>query len=220
MISICVATCGDDRWRSLAETRAIPSARAQGVEVVLEHQPDGDVASARNAAAARASGTHIVFLDADDELSPRYVEEMEAVIATGPGLYVPQVSYVNGRRVQPPKYWPEVPLEKGNWLVIGTMVDREQLLGVGGFASWIDLYEDWHLFARMWRDGAEIRRVPNAVYIAHVSNASRNRNRNGATRFYWHQKIGHDVFPERYEPTTEVEDRRQALTTSHLRFHD
>lgn len=221
MISICVATCGLPRWRTLAKTRAIPSANRQGVEVIVEHQPNGDVASARNAAAERASGKYIVFLDADDELSDGYIQEMEKAIIVGtPALYVPRVSYVNGRRYQSPKYWPEVSLRDGNWLVIGTMLERERFLASGGFASWVDLYEDWHLFARMWRDGAQIVKVPEAVYIAHVTNASRNRNRNRATRYYWHQKIGHDVFPEHYQAPTDVEDKRHALYPLALRFND
>jgi glycosyltransferase involved in cell wall biosynthesis len=220
MISICIATCGQARWRALAETRAIPSAEAQGVEVVVEHQPDGDVASARNAAARRATGKYVVFLDADDELDAGYVREMEKAIVEVPTLYVPRVSYVNGRRRQMPKYWPEVSLRDGNWLVIGTMLEREAFLGSGGFAPWVELYEDWHLFARMWRDGAQLVRVPEAIYVAYVTNGSRNRNHEQAFRHYWHQKIGHDVFPDRYQAPTAIEDGRKALFPLSLRFND
>jgi GT2 family glycosyltransferase len=218
LISICVATCGDDRWRHLAAKRAVPSARKQDVEVVVEHQPEGSVASARNRAAERAAGRYLIFLDADDELGAGYAAEMAQAIGEAPAMYVPRVSYINGYRAQAPKYWPEVSLRDGNWLVIGTMMPREDFLSAGGFASWVDLYEDWHLFARLWRDGMPIVKVPEATYVAHVSNASRNRNRNQAARLFWHQKIGHDVFPEHYEPTRETEDERLALEGTRLRF--
>ena len=76
--SIIVASYGDERWRRLGDTRAMPSAQNQGaVEVVRVHQPGGTVATSRNEGADRSRGDWLIFLDADDELSLGYVEAME-----------------------------------------------------------------------------------------------------------------------------------------------
>ena len=49
-----------------------------GYDVNLICIPNGGVACARNAGAYRATGDCIIFLDADDELNERYVEEVVA----------------------------------------------------------------------------------------------------------------------------------------------
>src|SRR3990172_10108928 len=79
-VSICIATFGDSRWRDLPYSRAYPSALDQGAhEIIMEHQPEGTVASSRNAAAEKAKGDWLCFLDADDELAQGYLSAMRRV---------------------------------------------------------------------------------------------------------------------------------------------
>src|SRR3990172_9341450 len=79
-VSICIATFGDSRWRDLAYSRAYPSALEQGAhEIIVEHQPEGTVASSRNAAAGRARGACPCFLDAHDEPAQGYLRGMGRV---------------------------------------------------------------------------------------------------------------------------------------------
>ena len=74
------------------------------------------------------------------------------------------------------------------------------------------------LFAQLWKAGLPVVRVPDAVYVAHMVRGSRNRRVHGRTRAYWHQMIGHAVFPEHYEPTTVAEDVSRRLSSARLRL--
>ncbi|WP_211349485.1 glycosyltransferase [Micromonospora pisi] len=177
-MTIAVGTYGNESWRQLAETRAIPSAQAFGVPVVHVHADS--LHSARNGALAQVATEWVVHLDADDELEPGYLDAMAAGTAD---LRAPAVRYVHGRRVGAPGL-PRVAghlhichagcLPHGNWLVVGTAVRTGLVRAVGG---WWDepLYEDWSLWLRCWAAGATVEAIPRAVYRAHVRRGSRNR---------------------------------------------
>lgn len=153
----------------MAATRAAPSARAQSDDVIVVHEPDGDVATSRNAAASQAKHDWLCFLDGDDELAFGFVGQIQnAEIPGDDVLYTPAVQYViGGRRRRPPRIWPEVNLEFGNWLIIGTVIHRDLFWTVGGFRPFAHGLEDFALWGRCWRYGCQIVKVPKAVYVAH-----------------------------------------------------
>lgn len=167
-VTIVIGTFGRPSWRSLAQRRAIPSAEQLGCPVIHVH---GDtLAEARNQGAAQATTEWLCFLDADDELDAGYL----AAMATGTAdLRGPAVRYVTGSR-EKLQVWPAQDLRDGNYLVIGTLVRREMFHLAGGFHDW-ELYEDWDLWQRCHLLGATIETVADAVYVAHVRRASRNR---------------------------------------------
>jgi glycosyltransferase involved in cell wall biosynthesis len=167
-VGIVVSTFGDPAWVKLAEERALPSAYAQGCEVVHEHGPS--LHEARNEGARRLSSDWVVHLDADDELAPGYVE---AILAASGDLRTPAVQIVGPDGERPPSLLPVRPLFEGNYLVIGTALRRNLFLGLGGFADW-PCWEDWEFFLRAWLAGAEVGAVPRAVYRAHWRPDSRN----------------------------------------------
>jgi glycosyltransferase involved in cell wall biosynthesis len=208
--AVCVATYGADRWRALAAERAVPSA-ADADETIVIHQPGGSLASARNHAADIATADWLVFLDGDDELTPGYLAAIQPH-ATGRRLLVPRVQYITrtGKPEGKPFYHGRVDMRDGNWMVIGTAVPRDVFHEVGGFEEW-PIYEDWAFFARCVRAGCEPVEVPAAVYVAHRGVGSRNHAKSRLERTYWHQAIGHAVWPESYEATTEAEDRAQEM---------
>lgn len=219
-ISILVASFGDQQWDLLARRRALPSTEGQAAhEVVRIHDPEATLAQVRNRCAEEASGTHLLFVDADDELQPRFCEEIAAAGAgTTRTLLTPSVQYVRGTtRKQAPKIWPEMEITKGNWMIIGTVVPRDLFLRVGGFREY-EWSEDWALWAMCLEAGADVIKVPSAVYTAYVQMRSRNRNKPRATVLYWHERIGHDIWPHLYEPPTAEEDERRMLATNHVRF--
>jgi GT2 family glycosyltransferase len=141
------------------------------------HDDSGTVAAVRNALAQEATGDWLCFLDADDQLAPGYVTAMqkahETVNPVSRHLFTPAVSYVKARSREKAKFWPECSLETGNWLVIGTLVQKDLFLEVGGFEEWA-IYEDWALWGRCWKAGAQIVKVPDAIYQAHRGPRSRN----------------------------------------------
>lgn len=223
MISVIIATHGLDSWETLARERAAPSAVGQlGVAevVVLHDSNDGaTVSQVRNQGAAIASQPWLLFLDGDDELDPLFGAHMVAAInasvdlemlrrklgvtQTTPPLFTPAVQYLRGRSKPTPRIWPEQDLRDGNWLVIGTLVAAELFARVGGFHDW-PLYEDWCLWQRCHRAGATIVKVPDAVYVAHVSPMSRNRAPSRSMRLETHDRIRRANYPELYEEEEEA----------------
>lgn len=175
-VTVIVGTYGSQDWVNMAESRAIPSVEGQAPVI---HRHADTLATARNDGAYLAKSEWLCFLDADDELSPDYIEQMAKGAAD---LRGPSVSYI-GNRVQVP-YMPRVAghthdcaascLDEGNWLVIGTLIRREMFMEVGGFAEH-PCYEDWALWLACWRRGCTVEALPDAVYRAHVRPYSRNR---------------------------------------------
>ena len=179
--SIVIATYGDDSWEELANQRALPTARSQDPhEVLIGHDPDGDISSVRNALAAEAKGDWLLFLDADDEIAPGFLAAMKRALMQErraddtPLLLTPAISYVKKGTPQGPKFWPECSFETGNWLVIGTLVEKSLFDKVGGFRPFPHGLEDWNLWARCVRSGARIVKVRKAIYFAHWNDNSKH----------------------------------------------
>lgn len=188
-ISIVIGVFGDDvkairHWIDIAQ-RAVRSVRNQTVSPCgFQIAPGKTLHEARNRGAEEATGRWLLFLDADDELDPGYIEAMQAAIdqATannpdGTFLFGPATLGIRPDGVEDaePILIPERPLTQGNYLVIGTVVERSHFLEVGGFQDW-PAWEDWALWLRCVGAGAQVIRVPDAIYRVHVSPNSRNES--------------------------------------------
>lgn len=209
MISIIIATYGEERWRDLAMTRAYPSALSQGAhEIIVGHDEKGTRSSVRNALVAQATGDWLLHLDADDELAPGFVAAMEKaqrlkVPAGERILLTPAVRYVGRGRRNKPAFWPEKPIWEGNWIIVGTLVERALFDEVGGWhefdpADWNE-WDDWEFWIRCQKAGARVVRVREAVYVAH-DGETRHRTVSRDHRARWHYEIGRMHFPEHYPP--------------------
>lgn len=202
-VTICVATFGPDpMWQELANTRALPSARALGAPTVHVHRSQGTLAQARNAALAHVDTEWVAFLDADDELDPGYLDAMAAVDGD---VRAPAVCYVTPRA---PRGRPKMPrvsghkhactgdcLPAGNWVVIGALARASLVRQVGGFREW-PVYEDWDLWLRMWLAGARVAPVDRAIYRAHYRPDSRNRGGDPQDRVAVHWQIHQSIYGE------------------------
>lgn len=174
-ISVIIGTYGDPKWQVLARERAARSVRAQTLspEIILSHQDT--LHEARNAGAEKASGDHLIFLDADDELDRGYIEAMSRATRFSWSLYQPStLGIVDGIEDPQPVLIPRRPLHTGNFMVIGTMVPKDLFFEVGGFLDW-PIYEDWCLWIRCHQAGASFVAVPEAIYRIHVTQKSRNQ---------------------------------------------
>lgn len=203
-VSICIATYGDEGWRELAWTRAMPSCECQGaLEVEIFHDPDGNIASVRNEVARTARGDWLLFLDADDEIAPGYLDAMKRAYEQdredGPLLLTPAVSYVRKGRAAPPQFNDRgIALSQDNWLVVGTLIEAHVFTAVGGFSDYPHGFEDWSLWAKAWRAGAKIVKVPEAVYICHVNPQSKHKQgwRDRKWQVATHNRVRAELFPE------------------------
>ncbi len=173
--TVVVATFGHG-YEELARRRAIPSAEAQCDRVIYSHSDT--LAAARNKGAAEADTEWLVFLDADDELAPGYLDALNR--ADG-DLRAPAVSYVYNGTPDPPIVFADRDITVINPCVIGTAVRAEMFHEVSGFLD-EPVYEDWSLFLRCHRAGAELVHVPDAVYLAHVNPRGRNSQNAGLRR--------------------------------------
>lgn len=210
MITVVIGTFGSPDWRDLAWSRAHPSVPPTdepgpatvypATEIIVVHE--STLARARNRGADRASNPWLCFLDADDELTPGYLSAMTSRIRAEGAvdrLFTPAVEYVGaGGRVETPMFHPVVPIEQGNWLVIGTVIPRALFLHVGGFEEW-PKYEDWALFARMQKAGGVPVRVPEAIYRAHRNPSGRNHEGGRNASMAAGDQIRRAVFPELYQ---------------------
>jgi len=176
--------------------------------VLVKHEPDASIAEVRNALGVEATGEWLCFLDADDELAPRYLEviarQWERIQKHGAdrlALLSPQVSYVqlNGRR-HAPKHHRKGNLQNDNFLVVGTLVQRDLFLKVGGFEDYPHGFEDWSLWAKCWKEGASVIQVVGAVYIAYLNPDSKHRKAwaDRKWQLQMHNKIREELFPELY----------------------
>lgn len=187
-VEVVVATFGTAEWERQGHRAALKSG---GRHV---HLPDGTLAEARNQGAAGSKAEWLCFLDGDDELASGYFEAMEAALPrpSGRWLLCPAVAFVgrSGQRKNAtiPRHSHLRSLRDGNWLVIGTLVQREVFEEVGGFREW-PLYEDWDLWLRCWKAGARIVEVPDAHYIARVRPRSRNRGPSRVEKLRYHMEI-------------------------------
>jgi len=208
-VSIIVATYGSEEWRIMGDGTAEHAQREAKVERV--HLSDGTLAEARNLGAHEVKSDWLVFLDADDRLEEGYIWAMhdaleeavnitETPAITAPILLVPKVQYVRGSRRDVARFPkpPEGGIKNGNWMVIGTAIQRELFWQVGGFEEW-PMYEDWALFARAMKAGAVEVQVPNATYLAYRRSRSRNHEGGRNAKVAAHDAIRRAVFPELYE---------------------
>lgn len=185
-VAVIVASYGDRKYWDELANRALRSVRSQSRpadEVIRIHHPDS-LQKARNLGAEQASTEWLIFLDADDELHFRYIEEM----LTGRGdLRQPAITNIapNGRETSP-YVLPMTPLEQQNCLVIGTMIRREQFLRIGGFDDY-PVLEDWALWIKAWLDGAVIGTVAKAIYRIHLRPGSRNH------QYHLHRPVQEEV---------------------------
>jgi hypothetical protein len=175
-VSVLVATFGDESWRQLASERAVASVerqRMQPAECITVHGES--LASARNEAARRATSPWLCFLDADDELHPRFLHAISRQMRDGVGLLNPAVQTVmpNGRN-KPPRVFKPKDLSGGNFLVLGTVVRTELFFEAGGFEEKWEAWEDWQMWRKVVALGGKIQSVPQAIYRYYWRADSRN----------------------------------------------
>jgi glycosyltransferase involved in cell wall biosynthesis len=177
-VSVVCGTFGDKKWADLAYARAFASV-PDGVRFI--HRHDQTLAKARNKCIEAVDTEWVVHLDADDEILDGYLEAM----ATGKAdMRAPSIQHCRVLGVTDEPSLPHVIghnhvcvgecLREGNWLCIGTCVRTELIRQVGGWEEW-PVFEDYALFSRIWRAGGTAEAIPEAVYLQHVTEGSRNQ---------------------------------------------
>ena len=149
-----------------------------------------------------------LFLDADDELAPGYLDAMTRALEQERGgdphltatlLLTPAVQYVRRGRPGRPQFNDRgIPLTDDNWLVVGTLIRKKLFERSEGFSDYPHGFEDWSLWAKAWKAGARIVKVPDAVYVCHVNPHSKHRERwrDRKWQVETHRRVQAELFPE------------------------
>jgi glycosyltransferase involved in cell wall biosynthesis len=133
-------------------------ARHSDRRIRVFRQPNSGPAAARNTGAKRATGTYLLFLDADDILAPPLLERTMAILRAQPA-----VGFVySGMRLfgQDRHEWPSVAfdlprLALDNYVLPHALVRRAAWEQVGGFDPARSLwgFEDWDFWLRVATSG-------------------------------------------------------------------
>jgi hypothetical protein len=157
-------------------------------EIVFARTSHGGEASAKNAAAARASGDFVVILDADDAFLPKRLEALAELAQLRPDLDILTTDaylVADGRRVRRnyDRSWPfEVSDQRRailqrNFVFGHAAVRRERLLEHGGFDESVLWTTDWELWLRLILAGSRAGCVdePLALYRLRESSLTAQR---------------------------------------------
>jgi glycosyltransferase involved in cell wall biosynthesis len=157
-------------------------------EIIFERKGHGGEASAKNAAAARASGDFVVILDADDAFLPTRLEALAELAQARPDLdIITTDAYLvaNGRRVRRnyDRTWRFEVLDQRrailqrNFIFGHAAVRRELLLEHGGFDESIRWTTDWEFWLRLILAGSRAGCVdePLALYRLRESSLTAQR---------------------------------------------
>lgn len=151
---------------------------AEQQEMIKYHQQENQgQTKARNNGAKKATGTYLLFLDADDTLAPSFIEKCVEVAARDnkTKIVYTQSEFTGARKGE----W-KLPLFDlpafllNNCIPITALIRREDFETIGGFDEQLSFYEDWELWLRMVRAGAEIHRIDETLfyYYQHHQGAS------------------------------------------------
>jgi glycosyltransferase involved in cell wall biosynthesis len=152
--------------------------------------PNQGVVKARNTAVENSSGKYILPLDADDKISPHYmqlaIDYLECHPETG-------IVYCNtemfGAKSGPfilPDYTLETML-KQSIIIVSGFFRREDFDKIGGWDPEMDyFYEDWDFWLSIIELGREVYKIPETHFYYRMVPGSRTHTRDWAER----EKIG------------------------------
>lgn len=172
---VVVADDGSTEPETLAALDALPD------EVELLRLPNGGVARARNAGAARADTPFVLFLDADDRLAPDALRVLGRALESHPDAgfaYGDQRFFGDWEGEM--RFPPYDPLRLLDRHLIGptALMRRELLDDTGGYDPAFALYEDWEMWlaalAAGW-SGVHVARITHEYRQHGTSKLSTDR---------------------------------------------
>lgn len=167
---LCIA---DDASRSGAVRRLLRDYAAREPRIALRLRDNhGHICEASNSAIELATGSHIGFLDHDDELAPQALAEVARAIAEHPGarLFYTDEDKIDegGRRFEPnfkPAWNPDL-LRAQNYICHFVAIDAALVRELGGLRPGYEGAQDHDLLLRCAErlDDRQIVHIPQVLY--------------------------------------------------------
>ena len=159
---------------SLAESKAFAALHA---EVRVIHQANAGVSSARNHAIREAKGELILPVDADDKISPNYIEKAVEAMQEDVRIVGCRACYFGTKEGEwrLPEYRPEL-LARKNMIPITSLFRKSDWKCVGGFYEEEIYREDWDFWLSLMELGGRYVRLEETGLYYRVLPHSRRTN--------------------------------------------
>ncbi len=140
---------------------------------VITQRNSGQPAIARNNGITAAKGDYILCLDADDRISPEFIENTVCCLEQNPEAaiaYPDQQNFGDRTDFEPHPEYSFRNLVRFNFIPPASLFRRKAWEAVGGFATNVIGYEDWDFWVSCAEKGYTGRHVPEAVWHYRVHN--------------------------------------------------
>ncbi|MDZ4063254.1 MAG: glycosyltransferase [Coriobacteriia bacterium] len=163
---------------------------SQDARIVVGRKDNGGTASARNAAAAMATGQWLCLLDADDLALPPFLAHQATFIEERPGcdIYTCNVLALTPQGIKIPFHTDELHTREGSF-DLATMLDANQILSQGavfsreifaslnGFREDLRYNEDYDFWLRALALGADHLHNPEFLTVYTIAQGTKTGNR-------------------------------------------
>ncbi|MCA8970114.1 MAG: glycosyltransferase family 2 protein [Planctomycetes bacterium] len=189
---------------------------ARDSRIRVLHKPNGGLASARNHAIEAASGDYLLFLDADNELRPEYVETGLRAFARHSDLMAvtPECRHYHKRKGDGGLYRP-LPYDHTLAIYRNVFGDAGSMFRTAAFREHglrydpdVDIYSDWAIWLDCARLGLRFEPLPRTLFDYRVHGDSMM-----STRAFDEHISVLALLIERHAPAFTPEESRRVLTT-------
>lgn len=137
-------------------------------DVIYIEQNNHGVSSARNVGALKSKGDFLIFLDADDRLSPFYIEKTLCYLINNPtckAVYsrIDLFDRQSGEWLLP-DFIDFKDLLIANKIIICALHKKEDFLRINGFDTNLQFYEDWDYWIRLINGGCA-KRIDEVLFF-------------------------------------------------------
>ena len=136
--------------------------------ITIMTKPNGGLCKARNSAVLNVETDYVLFLDADDRLTPNAVSLLMSALSSAGA----ETAYAYGQMryfglrddlFASHEFEPQR-LAKSNYICATTLIRRQSLLQIGAYDNCFrSLREDWELYIRFWHHGYRGAFVPAII---------------------------------------------------------
>ena len=139
------------------------------------------VCAARNTAIQHSKGKYILPLDADDSISPTYIEKAVAILEQRDSIKIvyPEVEFFGANQGWEIETFSIEKMLLTNLIVVSGVYRKHDFLQTSGYdIDFKEGFEDWDFWLNMLELGGEVYRIPEKLFYYRLREISRNSSIN------------------------------------------